>query len=302
MAVLKKSLVFTAAALLIGALLGMSSAQATNYGSNITIYDTMVSGGVGQWYNRGNPGAPPAGGGEDQEVEPGMVTGQAWDLEGFYLNNATLTMVGGFNFKDGYNYNGHTYTTGDIFIAPVSANPKYGTSAPNTPNSSIVSNSFGWTYVIHLNFADNSFTAYAIDGNTQVKTVTVEEPYNKGSSPWKYDSVGTPISDPDHPFTFSYSGPLTSAQVNANITSGPALQGDPNNDNHYGVTLDLSYLLPDDEYFFHYTFECGNDLLMGDGTITGSHVPLPPSVLLLGSGLLALVGLRRRQVKGGLAG
>lgn len=289
MAVLKKSLGFTAAALLIFALLGMSRAQATNYGSSITIYDTMVSGGVGSWYNRDNPGPPPAGGGEDQEVEPNMVTGQAWDLEGFYLNKATLTMVGGFNFKDGYNYGGHLYHGGDLFIAPVSAAPKYGTSAPNTPNSSIVSNSFGWTYVIQLNFADNTFTAYAIDGNTQVKTVTVVEPYNKGSSPWKYDSGGSLLGSG----SLSFSGPLSDADVNANITSGPALQGG----SHYVASLDLANFLEDGDYYFHYTIECGNDLLMGNGS---THAPLPPGVLLLGSGLLGLVGLRRRQGKAGM--
>ena len=294
MAVLKKSLGFTAAALLIGALLGMSSAQATNYGSNITIYDTMVSGGVGSWYNRGNPGPPPAGGGEDQEVEPRMVNTQAWDLEGFYLNNATLTMIGGYNFKDGVIHQGHTYTTGDLFIAKGDTPPLFGVTAPDTTPNSTVSNSFGYDYVIHMNFADNTFTAYAIDGATQVQTVI--EPLNDGSSPWKYVSGGTSLGSG----SLSYSGPLADADVNGNISApegGPALQGG----SHYVAALDLADLLGDGTYYFHYTFECGNDLLMGQVSITGSNVPLPGAVWLLGSGLLGLVGLRRRQGKAGLA-
>ena len=68
---------------------------------NITIYDGNSSSETG-WY----------GTQEDQEVEPGMQTGQYWDLEGFFLDGSMLSMVGGFNFKTGRD----GYTSGDIFI------------------------------------------------------------------------------------------------------------------------------------------------------------------------------------------
>ena len=90
---------------------------------NITIYDNRVSGSPGDWYNRGN--AP----GEDQEVEPGMLTGQSWDLEGFLLNGNILSMVGGYNFKDGVMYNRDLITSGDIFI-DVNGDAKYGKDDP----------------------------------------------------------------------------------------------------------------------------------------------------------------------------
>ena len=44
------------------------------------------------------------------------VTGQQWDLEGFFLSGSELTMVGGFDFENGEYASGHTYLAGDIFI------------------------------------------------------------------------------------------------------------------------------------------------------------------------------------------
>ena len=45
----------------------------------------------------------------------------------------------------------------------------------------------------------------------------------------------------------------------------------------------------------HYTYGCGNDFMMGQ--TTGASIPLPPSAILLGTGLLGLVGLRWRRRK-----
>ena len=41
-----------------------------------------------------------------------MVTNQSWDLEGFFLENTSLYMVGGYDFKNG----NRAFTSGDIFI------------------------------------------------------------------------------------------------------------------------------------------------------------------------------------------
>ena len=38
---------------------------------------------------------------EDNEVEPGMVTGQDWDLEAFVLNGTWLSLIGGYDFING---------------------------------------------------------------------------------------------------------------------------------------------------------------------------------------------------------
>ena len=56
---------------------------------NITIYD---GNGTGTGWH---------GAQEDQEVEISCVTNQTWDLEGFFTNGNSLTMIGGFDFRSG---------------------------------------------------------------------------------------------------------------------------------------------------------------------------------------------------------
>ena len=74
-------------------------AFAISLGTNITIWDGVSS--SSDWH----------GIQEDQEVEPGCIPGQLWDLEGFFLDGTMLTMVGGFDFENGYG----GYQSGDIF-------------------------------------------------------------------------------------------------------------------------------------------------------------------------------------------
>ena len=76
--------------ILITLILSVSHAYSYNFGTNITIWDKEGSGSG--WY----------GTQEDQEVTPNCVTGQVWDLEGFFLKDHKLTVVGGFDFKNGY--------------------------------------------------------------------------------------------------------------------------------------------------------------------------------------------------------
>ena len=78
-------------------------AQALELGSNITIFDGMSS---------SNGSGTDS---EDNECETGMVQSQAWDLEGFFLNDNTLAMVGGYNFVSGHSDNNSpTFDSGDI--------------------------------------------------------------------------------------------------------------------------------------------------------------------------------------------
>ena len=71
------------AALLAVSITGAQSADALILGGQITIHDGASS---GSGWN---------GPKEDQEVESGNATGQAWDMEGFFLEGTTLSMVGG---------------------------------------------------------------------------------------------------------------------------------------------------------------------------------------------------------------
>jgi hypothetical protein len=78
--------------------------SAFGFGMNITIYDQR---GVNY---------------EDGETEPGMINNQSWDLEAFYLDWTTLSIVGGFDFVGGVpGYK--DYQSGDIRLFEITVNP-----------------------------------------------------------------------------------------------------------------------------------------------------------------------------------
>ena len=109
--------------------------------TNITTWDGYGS-GTG-WY----------GAQENNEVEPGASTGQAWDLEGFYFNesNNTLALVGGFDFVLGATALGYDWVqSGDIFLE---TNADTGTAA----------NGY-YEYVLAMDFTGKTYTVYDISG------------------------------------------------------------------------------------------------------------------------------------------
>ena len=236
---------------------------------NITIWDKM---GSGSGWN---------GVQEDQEVEPGNLSTQAWDLEGFFLNNRQLTMIGGFDFKNGVTYSNYTYKSGDIFI-DTNGDAVYGPGTPGSNNSEAnLNNKFGYEYVLDLDFSTMKYTVYNLTSPVMLTTVIYPQPTNVGSNPWKYYSGGTPVPGyVDLPFL--YYGTLSDS---ATGFSGGT---------HYGLTVDLGFLNPGTTFTSHFTIECGNDDLMGQGTIP---TPEPGTMILLGSGLVGLAGWGRKKFR-----
>ena len=80
--------------------------------------------------------------------------------------------------------------------------------------------------------------------------------YNLASNPWKYDSGATSTGE--------YSGLLYETGLSdAEILSkyGSNLSGGT----HNAVTIDLGFLGLNKDFTAHFTYECGNDNLMGQG-------------------------------------
>ncbi len=239
------------------------AANALDLGTNITIYDGSSSASTG-WYGQQ----------EDQEVEPGCVQSQVWDLEGFFLKGSELQAVGGFDFKNGVS-NYSSYTIGDIFI---DTDGNIGGNTTQTTNGQTkIGDTFGYEYVIDLSFDDYSYDVYKL--NPDSTTVTVYYSQNSNSNPWKYVSGGTKITDG----IFSYHTGLSDTDVGGLL-----------GDSHYAITgFDLGFISGMD-FTSHLTIGCGNDNLMGSGT---APVPEPATIILMGTGLLGMAGIGKKKLK-----
>lgn len=243
--------------LLVAVFLCSGNVFAGPFGDDITIYD-----------NRGDC----ADGNvcEDSETEPGMINDQSWDLEGFFLNGSLLTMVGGFDFKDGHpNY--QAYTSGDIFI-DTDSDASYGKDAKTGEY-----NLFGYDYVLDLDIKNSTYTVFQLGSNTTLSSA-LEPLNNPYSNPWKYNNGGT----------FKENGTLIYTDFPQLIGVNTGFSGDF----HNAVTVDLSFLDPGQDFTAHFTMGCGNDNLMGKGT---TSVPEPTPMLLLGGALVGLAGIGRRK-------
>jgi len=239
-------------------MVGNAMALDNQFGSDITISD-LVYNTSKYWY----------GDHEDQETEPGTVTEQKWDLEGFFLNGTILTEIGGYDFK-----NNTQYEYGDIFI-DIDGDAQYGPSNDGTGyNNGVVQNTFGYDYVLDLDFENLTYTVYELTDSSS--TIVSFYKINQESNPWRYDSDGTYVTSG----TIEYITGLTDAEVG--LLGGT----------HNAVTgLDLSFLGDDiDNMIVHNTMQCGNDNLMG-------QTPEPATMLLLTSGVIGLAGLRRKFFK-----
>ena len=280
---MKKITAFTAIVLVTLFLLAGVS-QALILGDNITIGDGMPSAGVGV-------------GSENNECEDGMVQSQVWDLEGFFLQDNNLTMVGGYDFESGVS----EYTSGDIFI-DVTGDVQFGgsddTSASdgNTP----IKNTFGYDYVLDIDFSNNSYSIFSIDSSNWFESVFYNN-LNAGSNPWQYHNNWTVNNQQVNTETSIFSGSLNFYDGNEDdgINDAAKLEGLVDwdninyNDIHYGATFDISIILDTltagKVVTFHNTMGCGNDNLMGQMTT----VPEPATIILMCAGLLGLVGVRR---------
>lgn len=205
-------------------------------------------------------------GGEDEETEPGMINEQWWDLEGFYMNENELSMVGGFNFEDGYTHMGQHIAGGDIFIDVTGDVDGLGNGH--------------YEFVIDMDVKARKYDVFSIGETAELGDVYW---YNDPeSNPFNYISGGTPLFE-DLDLSFAeYSGAAFEATYG--VLGGQ----------HYMVSgIDLTFLEGTD-FTVHYTMECGNDNLMGSRT----GIPEPGTFSLLFMGSLCMIGslaLRRKR-------
>ncbi len=247
-----------------------TNALALTFGDNITIWDGKSQ--DSNWHRAG----------EDQEVEPGMQHGQIWDLEAFMLNGFNLTMVGGYDFQNGEG----RWHSGDIFI-DINNDALYGNASGNVNGNLYVNNNFNYEYAIVLDKVNwGNYSVYSLAGN-DVQTITAYYKQNQGSSPWRYGSGGTLVESG----TFTYLTGFGNGEIDGQYFNGGY---------HNALTgFDLSFIDPDTEIIAHYTMGCGNDNLMGKGTLPASQgtlpTPEPGTVILLATGLIGVARFRNKK-------
>ena len=231
---------------------GGQDAHGLVLGTEITIPDTLGNDNPTSWYYKLK---------EDEEVEPNCLTGQVWDLEGFFRNGTWLYMVGGFDFKNGVNdpyRSGVHYSSGDLFVG--------------TPGVT------KYDYAFVLDFVSSTYKLYQLN-NASLLKVYFDQNYR--SNPWRYQSGGTQVGIGN----FSYFENPT--------IEGVSLTGDK----HYVVAINLAGLnIGSGLRLFHYTYQCGNDLLMGQAN-ANTFVPEPSTIFLLGVGLAGIGVWRRKKGK-----
>jgi hypothetical protein len=249
-----------------------STAFALSLGNQITIYDQKSNGNANY------------GMGEDQEVEPGMVWNQQWDLEGFFLKGNTLSMVGGFNFETGGRdtFRNRDWGSGDIFF-DVDGTPQYGTDISNgtTVGNSPVPNTYGYDFAIRLNFSDSgdTFDLYQAT-SSDATTISSYFKQNYSSNPYQIQiGQGWSKIPGDRDFEFLTGVADDSHYLNSIFEGG----------SHYIVRLALPTELQGFNYV-HFAEQCGNDSMMG-----ANPVPEPGTMLLLGTGLIGLAGFGRKK-------
>lgn len=198
---------------------------------------------------------------ENQEVEPGCVATQPWDLESMDLTFSSLTLQGGYKFSSPSGYGG--FKPGDIFI-------------------DIDSDSL-WDFVVDINDV-NVQTYKVIDVRQGGAFITnpVHYAQNAHSNPWKYSSGGVVIDSGD----VIYGTPWIDSEGTHYSMTVDIASLDP-------------FALGNVYSTVHYTMECGNDNLIGK--FWGMELDPPHNVPDGGStalmsfiGLLGLVGMKRR--------
>ncbi len=250
-------------------------------GGDVTIYDENSSaGGYGAW-----PGGY-ASQAEDQEVEPGSLTGQQWDTEGFFYDKTdyTLTLVGGWNFQNGYS----GVFSGDIFI-DTNGDAQFGNEAhagTQYAPGAVVADSFNYEYVIDVDWLSGNYAVYSTLGAMMETNGMVTESINWEANPLRRVAGGTALGVTG---TATYS---TATDAETGFVGG----------SHNTAAFDLDWLvalLPEDsQATFHFTESCGNDYMMGFTSLRDDTPPPPSpepaSLVLLGAGVLALAYRHRK--------
>lgn len=251
---------------------------------------------------------------EDEETEPGTLTGQHWDLEGMFIDVDTsgdddvywLRILSGFNFADppdGNAKNGSIFIDTDLDADFFPASSTYTGGELELPR-------MGYEKALIYDFAPATHKMSLFDlSNYDPTLYSVKESINGESNPWDVEPL-------DADGNTALLPPLDGGLWEYRSTDvSDTIPGDIDGAYHYLLSVNITQIVnevdqatpndpntTEDDYFylrFHNTMECGNDMIKGiaelENTSEGNPVPLPGAFWLLISGAVPFILIRRRR-------
>ena len=200
----------------------------------------------------------------------------------FLKGGSQLTLVGGYDFKNGVNWSdGHNYKSGDIFV-DINGDAQWGqadngasgaTALGAGPHTATLANTFGWDYVLQLDFTSMTYNVFSLTVQSTVSRVMDVA----SSNPWTYVDGGVAVAGYQN-LSLSYIAGLTNADTGFDGGDSTNSTGwSTGSDQHYALGVDLSFIAWSGRYDSLHDGSAGTTTWLAKPTSPPCLTPAPRS-------------------------